>query len=418
MTNSDQITNILTIALAVSSILFVILCCVFIFVIYKRNTKKKKTEKSEEAYVPQQETTNSKVLVAKSYTKDSIFNFMEFDKIEDNMIIQKNGTRYLMIVQCQGVNYDLMSMNEKIAVEEGFLQFLNTLRHPIQLYVQTRSVNLEDSVNTYKKKMKEYDDKLEKLKFQYQQMLNAGTYSQEELDKMNFNIVRQRNLCDYGKDILNNTEKLSLNKNVLTKQYYIVIPYFPEDINSNFDKEEIKNMSFSELYTRSQSIIRTLSGCGINGKILSSNELVDLLYSAYNREGSETFGIGKAIKAGYEELYSTAPDILDKKIKALDQQIKDRAIAYANEKIREVKSEKQKTVEEKQNNFDKLMMDMAKLILEENKAYVGVKTSKKAIEKIEQDKENLEKSSKEGEEDNAKKQTKTKTRTRRVKKAE
>ena len=29
---------------------------------------------------------------------------------------------------------------EKIGVEEGFVQFLNTLRYPIQLYTQTRTV--------------------------------------------------------------------------------------------------------------------------------------------------------------------------------------------------------------------------------------------------------------------------------------
>ena len=418
MTSSDQLTNMLMMMLMIASIIFVVLVCVLIFVIYKRKARKNK--KTTEIYQPAyEEKVNEKVLVAKSYNKESIFKFMEFDKIEDNMIVQKDGNKYLMVVQCQGVNYDLMSLNEKIAVEEGFLQFLNTLRHPVQLYIQTRTVNLEDSVNTYKKKIKEYDDKLEKLKLQYQQMISAETYSNEELDRMNFSIIRQKNLCDYGRDILNTTEKMSLNKNVLTKQYYIVIPYYPEDLNYyNFDKEEIKNMSFSELYTRAQSIIRTLTACGINGKILTSNELVDLLYVAYNREGSENFGIRKAIKAGYEELYSTAPDVLDKKMQALDKQIKDRAIAYANEKIREVKSEKEQQIEEKQNNIDELMMNMAQLILEENRAYVGVKTSGKAIEKIKEDKENLKnkKLNKEGEEEDVQKQAKT--RKRRVKKSE
>jgi len=418
MTSSDQLTNILTMVLMFASMLLVVLLCILIFVKFKTSSKKRRNNQSinTQSY---EEPTNDKVLVAKSYNKDSIYNFMEFDKIEDNMIVQKDGTRYLMVVQCQGVNYDLMSFNEKISVEEGFLQFLNTLRHPIQLYIQTRTVNLEDSVNTYKKKIKEYDDKLGKLKLEYQQMLSAETYSQEELDRKNFDIVRQKNLCEYAKDVLNNTEKMSMNKKVLNKQYYVVIPYYPEDLNNNnFDKEEIKSMSFSELYTRAQSIIRTLSACGINGKILNSNELVDLLYVAYNRDGAETFGIRKAMRAGYEELYSTAPDVLDKKMKALDKIIKDRAIEYANSKIREVKSEKQRKIEEKEENIDELMMNMAKLILEENRAYVGVKTSSKAIEKIEEDKAKLnnKKINKKGEDTDVQKQTKT--RKRRVKKSE
>jgi len=33
------------------------------------------------------------------YEKQSIFNFMEFDSVDDNMIIQKDGTRFLMIIE-------------------------------------------------------------------------------------------------------------------------------------------------------------------------------------------------------------------------------------------------------------------------------------------------------------------------------
>lgn len=102
--------------------------------------------------------------IAKEYTKESIFKFMDFDKIEDNMIVQKNGNRYLMVVECQGINYDLMSEAEKVSVEEGFLQFLNTLRHPIQIYVQTRTVNLNNSLEGYNKRLQEIEIELEKRK--------------------------------------------------------------------------------------------------------------------------------------------------------------------------------------------------------------------------------------------------------------
>ncbi len=51
---------------------------------------------------------------------------MQFDKIEDNMIVQDKGPKYLMVIECEGINYDLMSQMEKTAVEAGFVQFLNT----------------------------------------------------------------------------------------------------------------------------------------------------------------------------------------------------------------------------------------------------------------------------------------------------
>ena len=43
-------------------------------------------------------------------------------------------------------------------------------------------------------------------------------------------------------------------------------------------------MAFSELYGKAQAIIRALASCSVGGKILTSKELVDLLYVAYNRD--------------------------------------------------------------------------------------------------------------------------------------
>ena len=63
-----------------------------------------------------------------------------------------------MVVECQGINYDLMSQAEKVGVEEGFIQFLNTLSHPVQIYTQTRKINLESSIQTYKAEVDKKDE--------------------------------------------------------------------------------------------------------------------------------------------------------------------------------------------------------------------------------------------------------------------
>ena len=373
--SSNELTALLMSVLGI--MVFVLFLLVIIYFILKMKNNKKKNKPEQVNY---NSTTNS---ATQGYDKQSIFNFMEFDKIEDNMIIQKNGTKYLMVVECQGVNYDLMSGMEKTAVEEGFLQFLNTLRHPIQIYTQTRTVNLEKSISTYKSRVDQIESDLRMKETDYQAKVKSGRYSKEQLDKEYYELTKQRNLYEYGRDVIFNTERMSSNKNVLNKKYYIIIPYYPEDLGSNnFDKEEVKNIAFSELYTRAQSVIRTLSACGINGKILGSNLLADLLYVAYNRDEEEVFGLDKALAAGYDELYSTAPDVLDKKMKELDKQIQQRAMEMANDAVIEAKSDKQRRIEEKQNNMDDLISQMAKLIIEENKTFVGRDIAESAIDKI------------------------------------
>ena len=248
-------------------------------------------------------------------------------------------------------------------------------------------------------------------------MLKSGKYTKEQLDKAYYELTKSRNLSEYGKDIMYTTEKMSLNKNVLNQKYYVIVPYYPEDLgDNNFDKEEIKNMAFSELYTRSQSIISTLSVCGINARILSSNELVELLYVAYNRDESEVYGVDKALNAEYDALYSTAPDVLDKKMKELDKQIEKQAYEKANEKVYEAKSEKQKQLERKEESMEDLIDQMARLIIQQNSAMIGKDVAEKAIEKIDEDKANKKRSKsnenkKGGTEDNVKKTKRRTTKT-------
>lgn len=402
MPNSiETLTLILTIIIVVIVILIGILAIVYF-------TSKNKKEKRKENI--SNESSNVREQKSKTYSVASVMDFMEFDRVEDNMIVQKNGNKYIMVIECQGINYDLMSAVEKNSVEEGFIQFLNTIRHPIQIYVQTRTINLESSLQNYKDKVKEIEDNLERQEMRYKEMATSGNYSREQLNKAYYELTKQRNLAEYGKDIIYNTERMSLNKNVLNQKYYIVVPYYPEELGQNdFDKEEIKNLSFSELYTRCQSMIRTLAACEVNGKILTSNELVDLLYVAYNRDEQETYGIDKALKAGYDELYSTAPDVLDKKMKTLDAKIQEEAFNKANEKVIEAQSAKERALKRKENNMDNLIAQMAELIIEQNRAMVGSDIANDAIERVREEK-NKDKDNKGGTEENGK-ETKKRRRT-------
>lgn len=372
------INTITMILIAVLLVMFLLLGILCILYFKSRNQKTDNTQKTS--------NTVSAAKTTKSYTVESVFDFMEFDKIEDNMIITKKGTKYVMVVECQGVNYDLMSAVEKNAVEEGFIQFLNTLRHPVQIYTQTRTINLENSIQTYRTKVQEIESQLEKEKLQYDKMVNSGNYTDEEIKAAFYELTKTTNLYEYGKDIIYTTEKMSLNKNVLNQKYYVVIPYYPEELGeNNFDRQEITNLAFSELYTRAQSIIRTLGVCGVNGRVLNSNDLVDLLYVAYNRDDAEIYGVDKAIEAGYDELYSTAPDVVDKKMKALDEQIEQEAFDKANQKVIEAKSEKEQALERKQESMQDLIDQMAKLIIAQNKNVVGKDIAENAIEKVNQD---------------------------------
>ena len=393
---SDGLSQVLVIALAVMVPVLIIFSIVFVVLVMRNKRIKESIEEGKEIKEKnkrnkEKEKTKETTKINPTYNKQSIFDFMDFDKVEDNMIIQKNGRRYVMAIECQGVNYDLMSQVEKVGVEEGFQQFLNTLRHPIQIYIQTRTINLEKSIIEYRSRVKEIEADYTRKVYEYNRMAQSGAYTKQQLDRAYFEVTKKRNLYEYAKDVVDNTEKMSLNRNILNKKYYMIISYMPEEGSvDTYDKEELRNIAFSELYTKAQALIRAISACSVSGRILNSNELVELLYVAYNRDDSEIYGLDKALKAEYYDLYSTAPDVFEKKVKVLDEKIREDAIELANKSIEKVKakSRMQEIAERKEKEMDNLVSEFAKILLQENQANVGVEVANKAIEEIqEQDKE-------------------------------
>ena len=387
------ITEILT--LLVGILIFIIMILGFAYWYVARKEKLETKDAAEGNKKTKKQGNELSTKSSGNYTKLSVFDFMEFDSIRDNMIIQNNGERYLMVIECEGINYDLMSDVEKNAVEQGFISFLNTLRYPIQLYIQTRTINISSSIENYNKQLEKVRQDLITKQNDYNRALQNGVTDTKSLNKLRMEMARCQNLYDYGKDIIGNTEKMSLNKNVLRKHYYIIIPYYTAELGVNIDDEEEKrNMVFSEIYTRAQTIIRTLFACSMKGKILDSNGLVDLLYVAYNRDEAEVYGMDKAMKAGYTELYSTAPDVLDKKMESLDRLIEQKAEEKAKAVVDRIKTEKEKAIEQKEEDLDVLANEFAKMLIRDNKSYIGEDIANEAIQELDNTKEEVLKNGK------------------------
>ncbi len=376
MMSNDSMVQLLVLLAGVIGMIVVILIIVWFTI----RAKEKRIEREKAAKEFEKSHVKKSQVI---YTPESIIDFMDFDRIEDNMIIQKKG-KFLMVVECQGINYDLMSDMEKVSVEQGFISFLNTLRHPVQLYIQTRTINLERSIDGYKDRLSDINRKYLNLQEEYDRMLKDRSVPITDLEKTKYELVKQKNLKEYTDDIIRDIERQSLNRSILSKRYYVIIPcYQSEIVAGDFDKSEIKNMAFSELYTRARAVINSLFACQVTGRILNSEELTELLYIAYNRDESDLFWMEKIKQAGFDELYSTAPDAIDKKLKLLDKKIEDESVALANRKIGEARRDKEIKAMEMEKNEEKLVNEKAKKLIEKHKKYIGEEVAENAISKLE-----------------------------------
>ena len=321
----DSIIMGLNIMLIILVVVIIGLIIAYYFFVYKSKVNTEKREKEKEI-----KTANKEFNGIQRETTDKI---LDFDEVRDDMIIRKNGQQYVMVVQCKGINYDLLSEAEKESVERGFVEFLNTIRFPIQLYVQTRSLNLRKTIDAYKEKVNviaEEINALQKQKVEYQKIGN-----QKQVDMLNFEIRRKENVLEYGQDISNYIGRMSFNQNVLQQKTYVVVSYFKNELGniSNYSKDEIINMVFTELYTRAETLIRSLGSAQVSGRILDSEELTELLYIAYNRDEEQIYQLDRALDAQYDALYSTSKDVLQKQRDRIDRQIDDMAVDLASDSL-------------------------------------------------------------------------------------
>lgn len=326
--------QILNIILAIIVFVIFTLALIAVAIIYKIRQDKVKKEKQLDINADKTQTDNGKQLITRTGKSiDSIYKFMEFDEIVDNMIIRKNGQQYVMVIGCKGINYDLLSEVEKESVEAGFIELLNTLRFPIQLYVQTRTLNLEDLLKEYDKRIEETRSQIRKLDAQIELARDRGNI--DEVNKLVFERKRKYNILEYGESIEDYTAKVSESKNILQQKTFIVISYYKSEYGdtSKLSKDEIYDIAFSELYTRAQSIISALTSSEISGKVLSSEQLAELLYIAYNRDEAEKYSLRDALNAEYDRLYSTAVDVMNEKKRRIEQQVENNAVNLASKMI-------------------------------------------------------------------------------------
>ncbi len=291
----------------------------------------------------------------KNIPRKDMFDFMEFDRIADNMIIQNKESRYTMVIQCKGINYDLMSEIEQMSIEEGFITFLNTLKFPIQLYVQARAVDLKKSMDIYKNSVSELESQFKIADEEYKAASNEINMDFQKVKNAKNERDRFAHILDYAQDITRYVEKISLNKHVLQRKFYILLSYNKSEVSttSEFTKDEIYDICQRELYTRAQTLVSSLSSCSVQGKILDSNEIAELLYISYNRDDEKLLDIKTALESGFYRLYSTSKDVFQKKEELMQKEVEQEALSRVKDALRQtLHVDTPKTPEELEDEFE------------------------------------------------------------------
>lgn len=314
-------------------------------------------------------------------TRGEIRDFMEFNKVKDGMIIRKNGEQYIMVIQGAGVNYDLASDTDQLAIEQGFQQFLNVLKKPVQIYVQTRMVNFRHILDGYRAKAETIKAELNETKEELQNAKNVG--NEKEFSRLIFEVRRKENLYEYVLDAIKTTEEMSGNKNVLERKNYVIVSFYKSEIGNNvaeLSDDEVHEKAYRELITRCRGLMEALASAMVSTKILNSEELIDLLFVAYNRDDTEYIDVEEHVKEEFNEFYTVSKDVYLKEKEIIERKIEQDAMRLVTETIKAVDREKQEEIIKLRNKRAERIREKA---IERMKSFKGKAVDEETYEKAE-----------------------------------
>lgn len=205
---------------------------------------------------------------AQSTNPNSTQNSLQFAEIRDGMLVMSDGS-FRAVVACQSINFDLMSLREREGIEYSYQNFLNSLNHPVQIFIRSQRVDITP-----------YIDKLLNLR--------------RDQDNMLLGVLMD--------DYINFIDILAQEANIMDKSFYIVVPYFPEGDLANLKSQAkgffgklstkpvnvttIDHISYekakTEINNRVEGVTSGLFQMGVHSMRLNTTELSELYYNFYN----------------------------------------------------------------------------------------------------------------------------------------
>jgi len=209
-------------------------------------------------------------IAIKGTTQDHLL----IEDIRDDLVILKDGS-CLMILETSAVNFDLLSEKEQEAMIYAYAALLNSLTFPIQIVIRS---TLKD-VSSYVERLKNQETKIH-------------------------DPLLKKQIASYRRFV----EEVVKKNNVLTKSFYLVVPFFAVELGVHaaaktsfplsfslfkkssaktrlpMAKEKIIEKAQAALGPKKEHLLRLFGRLGLNLKQLTTKELIRLFYQIYNQE--------------------------------------------------------------------------------------------------------------------------------------
>ena len=204
------------------------------------------------------------LLLNKNKNKVSSRRQIQIKEVKDGILVLPEH-EYRLIIETSSINFELKSEEEQDILIDNFQNFLNSLPCELQVLVRVREVDI--------------DRYLEEI----------GKSKATEREKVYRDQIK--NYCSFIKNLV-------AGNKILSRRFYVVIPYKNSDKNKEFALIE------EQINLQKDIILRGLEKLGMKARVLDSLELLDLFYSFYSPAQAKTQELkGHTIEALLENQY-------------------------------------------------------------------------------------------------------------------
>ncbi len=197
--------------------------------------------------------------------KQATQSIVPIKEVRNGIIVLKDGSMRALLMT-SSVNFALKSADEQDSIIYQFQQFLNSLNFTVQIFIQSRRLDIRPYVATL-----------------------------ETREKEQINDLMRIQVKEYIEFIKAFTERT----NIMTKTFYIVVPYSPSMLSSNtgrnnnfFKKQTVeqvakgKKENFEEYSTQIEQRVAVvqqgITRAGVRAVQLGTEEAIEVFYRLFN----------------------------------------------------------------------------------------------------------------------------------------
>jgi type IV secretory pathway VirB4 component len=198
--------------------------------------------------------------------------YLDVAEVKEDVIVLKNGS-LRAVLAVSAINFELKSTDEQEAIISQYQNFLNSVDFPLQVLISSRKLNIDTYLDFLTDKEKQQKTELMRLQIsEYKNFISQLVSMSDIMDKSFYLIVPFSPIENQDKSFFSNfSNMLHPQKGILEKR-------------ENF--ETYKN----QLYQRVDHLTAGLSGIGVKIVPLKTQELIELLFNAYNPTIFDTKG--------------------------------------------------------------------------------------------------------------------------------